>query len=185
MTKFHWRVPAALAASALAGVAIAAAAGSAAPTRPGDAGAAAEALAAAPAVTGATVAAGQARAAAADRARTVPLPAGGTFSGIQWEVGGGVWEPGAVEGVLEYNAACQWLRAWRDGREGALALKVLASAPDWPAMRGTESGELIAKVADEAGAGGGDTATAMLADCDSAHARETRYARGLGLTPTS
>jgi hypothetical protein len=177
MTKM--RIALALAVSALAGVSISAAAE---PGRPGDAGAAARALTGVAAVQsgGATFRAADARARAGRT--TVPLPAGGTLNGIQWENGGDAIPQSALEGVIEYNAACQWLRAWSDGRDGALAVQVLKSTPNWPALRGTDSGELLTRVAAEAAAGGGETATAMLADCDASHEREVQYAGGRGLT---
>ncbi len=125
-----------------------------------------------------------ARVAASGRAAAVPLPAGGTFDGVRWELGGDGVAQSDIDGVLQYNAACQWLRAWRDGREGALPLQVLQAVPGWPAMRGTESGELLARVAAEAAAGGGETVSAVLVDCDASHAREVQYAAQLGLTPS-
>jgi hypothetical protein len=123
------------------------------------------------------------RAKAAERAATVPLPAGGTFNGIRWELAGTVSD-GDIERVLRYNAACQWLRAWRDGREGARAVRVLRDVPGWPAIRGTESAAVLARVATEARAGGGETVSSVLADCDASHAREVEYATRLGLTPS-
>jgi hypothetical protein len=62
---------------------------------------------------------------------------------------------------------------------------VLEQAPEWPALRGTEPGEFVAAVAQEASAGGGETATGMLRDCDAAHAREVIYASSLGLQPST
>src|SRR3954471_260021 len=155
MTRLTWRGPAALAASALAGVAIAAAAAS--PARPSGAQGSAQALLAAPgqAPTADGLPPATARARALGRASAIPLPAGGNFNGIDWWVDGGSWASSAIEGMLEYNAACQWLRAWRDGREAQLALNVLSAASGWPAMRGTESGELLTRVAAQARAGGG------------------------------
>src|SRR4051794_41880994 len=116
MTRWNWRVPAALLASALAGVGLAAAAAS--PARPGDAHSDAQALMAAPAQppTHDALAPEAARARALERAGAIPLPAGGTLNGINWSVDGGAWESSTIEGMVEYNAACQWLRAWRDGR---------------------------------------------------------------------
>ncbi len=90
----------------------------------------------------------------------MPLPSGGNFNGIQWGVDDGTWAQTGAEGMLEYNSACQWLRAWRDGRDADLALKVLSTAAGWPALRGTDSGELLTRVAAEASAGGGRTTTA-------------------------
>jgi hypothetical protein len=63
-------------------------------------------------------------------------------------------------------------------------VRVLQTAPRWPAMRGTESGEVLARVAADVRAGGGDTATAVLADCDASHASEMEYAGRLNLTPS-
>ena len=134
--------------------------------------------------SGPVFAAATARVAATGRAAGVPLPLGGTFDGVRWELGGDGVAQSDIDGVLQYNAACQWLRAWRDGREGALALQVLQAVPGWPAMRGTESGEVLGRVAAEAAAGGGETATAVLADCDASHAREVQYAAQLGLSPS-
>ena len=132
---------------------------------------------------GGAVSGGSARAAAAERAVAVPLPAGGTFHGIRWELAGALTHAD-IDGVLQYNAACQWLRAWRDGRERARAVSVLQAVPGWSATRGTESAEVLSRVAAEVRARGGQTATAMLADCDASHAREVEYAARMGLTPT-
>ena len=177
MTKV--RIAIALAVSAFAGVGIAAVA---APVTPTGSGAAAEALTAAPAANARGELSNAARARARAGAAGVPLPAGGTFNGIRFENGGENITPRELQGVLEYNAACQWLRAWRDGRDGALALRVLQAVPRWPSLRGTESGAFLAKVAAEAASGGGETASAMLVDCDASHAREVAYANELGLT---
>ena len=132
---------------------------------------------------GGAVSGGSARVAAAERAAAVPLPAGGTFHGIRWELAGTITHA-EIDGVLQYNAACQWLRAWRDGRERTRAVSVLRAAPGWSAMRGTESAEVLARVAAEVKAGGGENATLMLAECDASHAREVEYAARLGLTPS-
>jgi hypothetical protein len=45
--------------------------------------------------------------------------------------------------------------------------------------------EFVAAVAQEASAGGGETATGMLRDCDAAHAREVVYASSLELQPST
>jgi hypothetical protein len=131
-----------------------------------------------PAVSGTS-----ARMAAAERAAAVPLPAGGTFHGIRWELAGAITRAD-IDGVLQYNAACQWLRAWRDGRERTRAVGVLRALPGWSAMRGTESAEVLSRVAADVKAGGGENASLMLADCDASHAREVEYAARMGLTPS-
>ena len=51
-------------------------------------------------------------------------------------------------------------------------------------MRGTESGGWLARVAADVSAGGGEAATAVLADCDASHASEVAYAKRLDLTPS-
>ena len=147
------------------------------------------ALVAAPAARGfdapADVPAQTARAVAGGIAGAIPLPPGGSFDGVRWEQAGGVFTTAGIALVLQYNAACQWLRAWRDGRDAATALKVLAQVPAWPALRATESGDVLATVAAEAAAGGGELAAAVLVDCDASHAREVTYATRLGLTPST
>jgi hypothetical protein len=177
MTKL--RITLALTVSALAGAAIAAVA---APPAPTGSDGAAKALVSAGLPGGANVNPAGARARAGEAG--VPLPAGGTFNGIQFENGGEQITPRELQGVLEYNAACQWLRAWRDGRDAARALRVLQTVSQWPSLRGTESGEFVGTVAAEAAAGGGSTARAMLTGCDASHAREIEYANRLGLTPS-
>jgi hypothetical protein len=124
---------------------------------------------------------GTARAGASARAAGIPLPAGGNFNGIRWELADGEIPAATMDFVLQYNAACQWLRAWRRG--SGRALTVLRRAASWSAFRGGEV--RLATVAAEASRGGGKDATAMLADCNSTHTREAAYARQLGLTPST
>jgi hypothetical protein len=178
-----------VAAAVAAATALAAAGGSAlrrdrpaAPVVP-SAATLAEALARAPAVTapGARYDGSSARFQAALRGLGVPLPAGGTFNGVRWEQGGPV-TAAQMDGVLEYNAMCQWLRAWRDGRAPGLAAHVLQTVPQWPALRGTPVARTLAG---PAGTPHGRLARAVLAGCDASHRREVAYAKELGLTPSS
>jgi hypothetical protein len=124
------------------------------------------------------------RVVADDVGRDVPVPTGGTFSGIRWEEAGGAFSRAEIAGVLQYNAACQWLRAWRDGREKGAAEQVLADVPAWPAWRFAEGAAVLAGVAADVRAGGGQASTAMLADCDASHEREAAYAAARGLAPS-
>jgi hypothetical protein len=144
-----------------------------------------KALVAAPAgdafAADASIPAVTARAIADELARDVPLPAGGTFSGIRWEEAGGVFSRAEIVGVLEYNAACQWLRAWRDGREKDTAQQVLADVPAWPAWRFAETAGVLGRAVAEVRTGGGEAAAGLLAECDAAHAREGAYASARGL----
>ncbi|WP_037496959.1 hypothetical protein [Solirubrobacter soli] len=142
-------------------------------------------LAVAPApAAGSPIGAEAARSAAAGIARTIPLPPGGTFDGIRWEEAGGVFTADEIALVLQYNATCQWLRAWRDGRNTPATARVLADVPSWPLWRGGDGAAAIAGVVGDVRAGGGADARAMLADCDAAHQREVAYATAKGLTPT-
>lgn len=172
-------------AGAIAGVALSSATASPGGTQ--DKLAAAQALAGAPITDrdGPVHTAAEARAVAAARSLPIPLPDGGNFNGIRWELGGDGVGSSDIDGVLDYNATCQWLRAWRDGREAELALHILRTAPRWPALRATESGAYVAGVAEQASAGGGETAAGVLRDCDASHAREVAYARSLGLEPST
>jgi hypothetical protein len=122
---------------------------------------------------------GTARAGAATRAAAIPLPSGGNFNGIRWELAAADIPVAQMDLVVQYNAACQWLRAWRRG--SGTALGVFRRAASWTALRGSS----IAGVAAEASRGGGKDVTAMLADCDASHTREVAYARRLGLTPST
>ena len=123
----------------------------------------------------------RAAALAADLATRVPLPAGGTFNGIQWSELDGTIGTAQVQEVVEYNAACQWYRALRDGREVADARRVIAEAPGWQGIRGHATGELAAGVAADVAAGGGDVLTGVLRDCDAAHRRDLAFAAAHGM----
>ncbi len=185
MTASHRRLLAALTISAVAGVGLGAAVASPPSRQTADRLGRAEALITAPVVNGLgqVYSARAARKAANLRAAGVPLPAGGTFSGVRWEQADGVSQH-EIDLVLQYNGVCQWLRAWRDGRDAATAARVLQAAPSWPAMRGTESAGWLTRVAADVNAGGGEAASAVLADCDASHTSEVAYAKGLNLTPS-
>jgi hypothetical protein len=120
-----------------------------------------------------------ARQGATARSVGIPVPDGGNFNGIRWELAEGEIPAPTMDFVLQYNAACQWLRAWRRG--SATALGVFRRAASWTALRGSS----IADVAAEASRGGGKDVTAMLADCNATHSREVAYARQLGLRPST
>lgn len=110
----------------------------------------------------------------------VPLPAGGTFDGIQWAELDGTITAAQVQEVVEYNAACQWYRALRDGRQVADARRIVADAPFWQGLRGQATGDLAAGVAADVAAGGGEVVAGVLAQCDEAHKREVAYAEAGG-----
>jgi hypothetical protein len=120
-----------------------------------------------------------AREGAAVRSDGIPLPTGGNFNGIRWEAMDGEVPVAVIETLLQHNAACQWLRAWRRG--SGTALDMLRRAASWSALRGSP----IAAVVEEATRGGGRHLAAALAQCSASHAREAAYARQLGLTPST
>ena len=124
----------------------------------------------------------EARAQAARRAAELPLPEGGNLNGIQWEAAGGTFSVSEVEGVVEHNVFCQWMRA-ADGPRRAEALEVLAGVPDWPAMRDGDG--VVGRAVAEARAGGGETQAGVLADCVRSFEREAAYAAKRGLTPST
>lgn len=126
-----------------------------------------------------------ARAAATEAALRVPLPRGGNLNGIQWERAQGTLAASEAEGVVEYNAFCQWLRAARDNRDRDLALSVLDDVPQWPAFRQQDARSLLFKAVTEAHAGAGDMLEQVLTDCDVSHEREIAYASSLRLPPSS
>jgi hypothetical protein len=138
----------------------------------------------APAAAGQVFDGASARFQAALRGLGIPLPAGGTFNGVRWEQGGAV-SAAQMDGVLEYNAMCQWLRAWRDRREPVLATHVLQTVPGWPALRGSEAAATLTRVAAQVRRGDGRLAGDVLRDCDASHRREVAYAKELGLPPSS
>ena len=99
----------------------------------------------------------------------IPLPRGGTFAGVRWKAVGAAAIPlPHVTSVLHMNAACQWTRALREGREPATAEQVLLAARRWPALAG-------------APVDGAD----FVLSCYAAHAREVRWAQRLDRRPST
>lgn len=158
---------------------------------PDDERARSRAMAAEPAISfaepGATYGSGaSAQSASTSVAEGIPLPAGGNFNGIRWTAVEGTLFAADIHFVLEFNAACQWLRAFRDGREKTEAREILADVPAWPTFRDNERGELAREASDalSKGASGGVVA-AFLADCDATHEREVRWAEQQDLKPST
>jgi hypothetical protein len=132
----------------------------------------------------ASIPAATARVIADEVGRDVPLPDGGTFSGIRWEEAGGLFSRTEIAAALQYNASCQWLRAWRDGRQSGVSVRVLADVPSWPAWRGAETQQVLSRIVADVRARGGEAATAALAGCDASHTREVAFANSRGLAPS-
>lgn len=114
----------------------------------------------------------------------IPMPHGGNVNGIQWEAAGGQFGAAEIQATIEYNAACQWIRALADGREAVTAQRVLDEAPEWPALREFGGGLVIGRAAADARTRTGDF-DAVLRDCRASHERQVAYARARGLEPSS
>ncbi|MDA0178746.1 hypothetical protein OJ997_00440 [Solirubrobacter phytolaccae] len=130
---------------------------------------------------GTAVPAATARAFADGLADDIPLPQGGTFDGIQWEAAGGEFSAAETRSVLQYNAMCQWVRAYRDGRETDVSGQILAAIPSWSSWRDSETAAVLSRAIGELVGGGGDSSAALLTQCDASHEREVRYAEAQGL----
>jgi len=115
---------------------------------------------------------------ARELAAAVPLPDGGNFNGIRWDVLEGA-SRGEIRGLLAFNAACQWYRARSEGREEAVADAILKDVPRWPTFRGGDRQVIAQTMA----SGTGPLATAVTRECSELHDREVAYARSRGLTP--
>jgi hypothetical protein len=143
------------------------------------------ALTAAPAITfrsaGASHRPADARAASEPVALGIPLPDGGNFNGVQWERADGLITDADLHHVLQFNAACQWYRALRDGREVDVARQAVGDIPRWSTFRDSDRGEHAARIARD----GGDALRAAVLECDASHQREVSYARELGRPPSA
>ena len=154
---------------------------------PGDDGPRAAALASAPAdAPGGSI--DPAAHGAGDRGRRaagVPLPAGGTFDGVRWELGGGVSRESEIDGVIAVQrglpvAAGVARRPRRAHRPAGAA--PCAGGPPCAARNRASS---LARWPPRRPAAAARRPPAMLADCDASHAREVVYAERIGLTPST
>lgn len=125
-----------------------------------------------------------ARATAERLSQSVPRPEGASIDGIRWEEAGGAFALPEIEFVVRYNLACQWYRAFADGRQVKQALSVIEEVPNWSGFAGTDVGAVARIVAEDARAGGFTARSAgVLETCRAAHGREVTYARGRGTSP--
>ena len=125
-----------------------------------------------------------ARAAAAAFGSRIEMPDGANLNGIRWEQSG-TSSAGDVAFTVSYNVACQWLRAFGEGRQVPRARAVLATVARWPAFQGVEGAEGMELAAQQALAGQpGVEFRTVNGDCFETRAREQQYARSLGLVPT-
>jgi hypothetical protein len=136
------------------------------------------------AVDGRSYSAGEARAAAVELGKDIPLPEGGNFNGIRWEELEGSITSQMISVMLQYNAACQWWRAEDGDRADGVGRDIAGDIPQWNAVRGTEAATLAADVGADLTRGGGPVSSAVVADCEASREREATYAAERGLTPT-
>lgn len=112
----------------------------------------------------------EARAVAEQAEADVPLPPGGTLADIHYENATGMTEA-ALEGVIQFNAACDWwlyVRDRADAPDAAQARRVVGEIPSWSGFQGTGNGEVARSVASGL-VGGGDRAEAerlVTANCE-------------------
>lgn len=110
----------------------------------------------------------------------VPVPRGSNFNGIRWnELGAGT--DGDIRFLLQYNAACQWLRHAVSVPADPFTAEIWAEIPQWPAMRLSGHGDAFVAAYDEVRAG--HIEGSLLAQCVEAHEREVTYARRAGVAP--
>ena len=117
---------------------------------------------------------------AAQLGSEVPVPRGSNFNGIRWDqlVAG---TDGDIRFLLQFNAACQWLRHSVAEPNDPDAVAVWADLPRWPAMRVSGQGEAFAAAHEEVLSG--DTEGDLLGQCVEAHDRQVRAAWERGVEP--
>lgn len=112
---------------------------------------------------------------------SVPLPTGGNFNGIRWdELKTGTDTD--IRFVLQYNAACQWLRAAAGRRDSDRQDAIWDELPRWPAMRLGGIGAQFMSSRSEALQGRG---SALLDRCVESHLREVEFATAAGRHPSA
>ncbi len=122
-------------------------------------------------------------AAARETQRSVPLPSGGNFNGIQWDAVEDGMSRNEMRFVLQYNAACQWFRAVADEREVELAEDVIREIPRWSALRRNEAGLRAQAALDSYSEEAGSDFEVFVARCEDSARRERDYASQQGLDP--
>jgi len=77
------------------------------------------------------------RQAGARLARPIPLPPGGSFDAIDWTAAAaqGGDSDGGIQGVLEYQASCQWYVYALANASPTDALMVISTIAKWPTFR--------------------------------------------------
>ena len=188
MTAINRRLAAFVAASALAGAGVGAVAGAATPAS-GDDAVRAKALTSAPATDWAdtTYPVAQARPSWPSVPPAPRCRPAARSSGVRWELGEGVIAESEIDGVIAYNAACQWLRAWRDGRDAATAARSAAQRAGLARL----PGHGLRRVPRPRGrarrrrAAAARRSPAMLRDCDAAHPAKSPTPSAIGLPPST
>lgn len=121
---------------------------------------------------------------AATLAGQVPLPTGGNFNGVRWGDLHSATDDD-IAFILQFNAACQWLRAIADNRDAAAAIEMWKDIPAWPAMRRSGNGAVFAAAIDQLSSTDEPHASLVLESCRESHVRETSYAAAHDLTPST
>lgn len=102
---------------------------------------------------------------AAEAARSVPLPPGGTLDDAQIEAaaeqGGAAGK--LVDTVAQFNASCDWYHHALKGDPDKTTLRVIGQIPRWSAFRGTPVAERREEMAAAVRAGDRATFAAMVA----------------------
>ncbi len=112
----------------------------------------------------------------------VPLPTGGNFNGIRWNDLQTATDDD-INFILQFNAACQWLRAAADQRDVEATAAIWKLIPAWPAMRRGGNGDVFLAALARLSVGGTNEASVALTVCRESHERESMYATGHGRTP--
>jgi len=112
---------------------------------------------------------------------SVPLPAGGNFHGVRWDELETATDTD-IRFLLQYNAACQWLRAAVDRRDSDTQDALWNELPHWPAMRLNDIGSQFT-AARASALQGGDSP--LLNRCVESHLREVEFATASGQNPST
>lgn len=119
---------------------------------------------------------------AATLAQRVPLPTGGNFNGIRWNDLHTATDDD-INFILQFNAACQWLRAAADQRDTKDASAIWKLIPTWPAMQRGGNGDMFLAALGQLWAAGTSEEPVALTACRESHERETLYATDHDRTP--
>lgn len=119
---------------------------------------------------------------AATLGQRVPLPTGGNFNGVRWNDLQTATDDD-INFILQFNAACQWLRAAADQRDPEATGAIWKLIPVWPAMRRGGNGDVFLAALARLSSAGTNEVSVALTMCRESHERESLYATDHGRTP--